>query len=284
MYWLDLGRWGVIDEKSDKYANFSPYSYALNDPIIFVDPDGRDVQQVAGGYNYTGEDARAAFNYIVNAKKNVFIHINENAELRKYTNAHSTKGSYGTWSVYSAKDLQEASFLTQFRDNKSIKNMVIETHGTVSDVTWKVAMTTTSDESWMSSLIYTNSLRDYDPNADCSGEHALKALMDKVQDGGNIVFNVCRIAKGADGDEFLKALYNFSGKRLNISTPLGWGKRHNGTKEYHEKAGILLYGSLNSKLENNPLWKNISPGTGTIKHFTDIIIDVVGERPLIFKK
>ncbi len=33
----------AVDPKSEKYVSFSTYSYALNDPILFVDPDGRDI-------------------------------------------------------------------------------------------------------------------------------------------------------------------------------------------------------------------------------------------------
>ncbi|UKB85368.1 hypothetical protein LF887_07010 [Chryseobacterium sp. MEBOG06] len=63
-YMPDLGRWNGIDQLAESYHMASPYAYVMNNPISFLDPDGRDVKPTRDGYEFSGSDLQNVMGYL----------------------------------------------------------------------------------------------------------------------------------------------------------------------------------------------------------------------------
>ena len=59
-YETSLGRWMNIDPLADNYLNYSPYNYTMNNPTLYIDPDGMAVWKPNGDGTYTAEAGDSA--------------------------------------------------------------------------------------------------------------------------------------------------------------------------------------------------------------------------------
>ncbi len=56
-YYTDrLGIWLSVDPPADKYPGLSPYAYCANNPVMFVDPDGREAKKTQGKGNIQNKE------------------------------------------------------------------------------------------------------------------------------------------------------------------------------------------------------------------------------------
>jgi RHS repeat-associated protein len=65
MYDNQIGRWNHVDPHADNYFMFSPFAYVINNPLIHIDPDGKDLVKIRvpdgkGGITYAIVDSKIA--------------------------------------------------------------------------------------------------------------------------------------------------------------------------------------------------------------------------------
>jgi len=281
-----IARWSGVDQLSEKFFNYSPYNYVAGNPISLIDPDGRSITDTGRGVKFDSSDgsndAAEAFNVVTGKTKNVYVDI-ENDPANRNSENNAPPGWSGSWSVFATKNFATANAALSAFHNKSLSNLVLETHGghglgeseiRIDDLDQRNKANNTDAH-----LIKGCEMTEFTLGINSEKVNELRDITDKVADGGRFILAACSVGDGDMGKEFGAALNDLSGNRLNIYLPTGLISTP--TQKLPGYGNILGMQQPNFfQVANSPGWLQVSPN-GSYSNIRSIFLSPYANTPPI---
>ena len=144
-----LGRWNGVDPSCEKHYSWSPYAYCKNNPVLRVDPDGKDDYTINGkGQLFRTSINNFSYDRLLSTKKNVSsIIVNDKGLLSGMYAVQKSNQNAGIECYNSTADLNDAVAVFKFGadntdaewkldvyDNQGSKTAIVGTSGRESSV------------------------------------------------------------------------------------------------------------------------------------------------------
>ena len=114
MYMPEIGRWGVMDIMSEIYPSMSSYSYAANNPLLFVDIDGQEIYIyfISADFSFGGMFGHNALGVKIGDERTYMINESGSYREGELKNVKDNSGNV----VYTYIDVDEQKTIQKYVD------------------------------------------------------------------------------------------------------------------------------------------------------------------------